>query len=311
MNRRRMSGHIASPAIAASEIQQFAYGTLASPVSPSVGGYVLALAGDPTATIAYDANAAAITSTLEALAGIGSGNVVVTGSNPFTVDFSGGVLGGTNVAQLTSGSITLAVTAPTVTLNVTQQGAADAFSPPTLGGSFTDGDDGSIAAEQIITFMPAATSGTWNCNGQVINLNDSPSIMGWNASGTAATGTVTLTKQDFASGQSPFSHDVGVLAYLSGAGQAHIFTVTLADGPDAGKFYVTENGFPVGTELAWNGNLQTEIGSYGGGYTVTGSGPWTCTSSTNVSHNWSGATSASDPLLKTMGVEHTTTQEGG
>lgn len=76
-----------------------------------------------TETIAYNAAAAAVTSALEGLAGIGSGDVTVTGNNPtFTVTF-GGALANTTIAALTaSGSGLTGGTAPGVTVTVVQDG---------------------------------------------------------------------------------------------------------------------------------------------------------------------------------------------
>jgi hypothetical protein len=54
----------------------------------STGGtFTLTFNGQTTATIAYNANAATVQSALEALSTIGSGNVLVSGSDPWTITF--------------------------------------------------------------------------------------------------------------------------------------------------------------------------------------------------------------------------------
>lgn len=58
--------------------------------APVGGDFTLALGSETTAAIAYDADASAVQTALEALNNIGSGNVVVTGTNPnFVVTFQG------------------------------------------------------------------------------------------------------------------------------------------------------------------------------------------------------------------------------
>lgn len=67
--------------------------TLTITGTPTGGTFKLRFKGAVTATINHNANAAAIDSALEALATIGTGNVAVTGSGPFTVTFGGDLAG--------------------------------------------------------------------------------------------------------------------------------------------------------------------------------------------------------------------------
>ncbi len=63
--------------------------TLTISGSPTGGTYTLSFGPNETSNLAYNANAAAITAALEALANIGTGNVVVTGTGPYVITFGG------------------------------------------------------------------------------------------------------------------------------------------------------------------------------------------------------------------------------
>lgn len=73
-----------APAAGTSEVQ-----TLTVTGTPTGGTFKLKFRNRTTAAIAYNANAAAIQSALEALSTIGTGNVAVTGTGPFTITFQG------------------------------------------------------------------------------------------------------------------------------------------------------------------------------------------------------------------------------
>jgi len=59
--------------------------------APTGGTFTLTFGANTTSTIAYNAAASAVQTALQALASIGSGNALVTGSNggPYTVEFTG------------------------------------------------------------------------------------------------------------------------------------------------------------------------------------------------------------------------------
>lgn len=90
--------------------------------TPTGGTYKLGFRGAETAALAYNANAAAITSALEALTTIGAGNVVVTGTGPYTITFAS-ALGTDNqpMVVLVNNSLT-GGTSPTVTIVQTTRG---------------------------------------------------------------------------------------------------------------------------------------------------------------------------------------------
>jgi hypothetical protein len=88
---------------------------------PTGGTFTLTYNGQTTAGIAYDANATAVQSALEALPNVNPGDLVVTGAGPYTVTFSVS-LG--DVAQMTAdGSNLTGGTDPDVTVATTTQGA--------------------------------------------------------------------------------------------------------------------------------------------------------------------------------------------
>lgn len=95
--------------------------------SPTGGTFTLALDGQVTAPIAYNANAAAVQVALEALGTIGAGNVSATGGplpgSGVTVTFVGD-LAGQNIATLVANSASLTGgTTPTVNVATTTPGA--------------------------------------------------------------------------------------------------------------------------------------------------------------------------------------------
>lgn len=90
--------------------------------TPTGGTYKLAFRGAETTALLYNANAAAITAALEALPSIGAGNVVVTGTGPYTITFAVS-LADSNVPMvvLANNSLT-GGTSPTATIVQTTKG---------------------------------------------------------------------------------------------------------------------------------------------------------------------------------------------
>jgi len=89
--------------------------------APTGGDFVLVFGGDATTDLAFNATASAVQSALEALPGIGAGNVAVAGSagGPYTVTFVDAV----NVAALTaSGASLTGGSSPSVTIATATQG---------------------------------------------------------------------------------------------------------------------------------------------------------------------------------------------
>jgi len=103
--------------------------------APTGGTFTLTFGGNTTAGIAYNALASAVQTALQALASIGAGNALVTGSagGPWTVQFTG-TLGKANQAQMTaSGAGLTGGSSPGVSIATTQNGAAYA----TISTGFT------------------------------------------------------------------------------------------------------------------------------------------------------------------------------
>lgn len=93
--------------------------------APTGGTFTLTFDGQTTAAIAYNANAAAVQSALEALSNIDPGDITVTGGplpgTPVDVTFIGQYKGD-NVPQMTATSSYTGGTAPTTTVTTTTQG---------------------------------------------------------------------------------------------------------------------------------------------------------------------------------------------
>ncbi|MDN5930423.1 MAG: hypothetical protein L0I24_05070 [Pseudonocardia sp.] len=94
--------------------------------TPTGGTFTLTYGGQTTATIAYNATAAAVRSALIALSSVEEGGVTVSGSagGPYTVTFSGGL----NVAAMTaSGAGLTGGTTPGVTIATATEGGSSLF----------------------------------------------------------------------------------------------------------------------------------------------------------------------------------------
>lgn len=97
-----VAGGLDTTAAAASSISAInEVQTLTISGAPTGGTYTLSYAGQTTAAIAYNADAAAIQAALIALSTIGASDVVVTGAGPFVITF-GGALAGQDLATITA-----------------------------------------------------------------------------------------------------------------------------------------------------------------------------------------------------------------
>lgn len=91
---------------------------------PTGGEYSLGFKGDWTDTIAVSATAATIQAALETLPEIGKGNVRVSGTGPFVVDFQGDLTNQPQPLLSTSAALT-GGTSPSIAVTRTQAGIAN------------------------------------------------------------------------------------------------------------------------------------------------------------------------------------------
>jgi hypothetical protein len=106
--------------------------TLTISGSPAGGTYTLTYAGQTTAGIAYNANAAAIQSALEALSNLAPGDVAVTGTDPFTITF-GGTLAAQDAALIVGNGASLTGgSSPAATVVETTAGTPGVSVPATV-----------------------------------------------------------------------------------------------------------------------------------------------------------------------------------
>lgn len=129
------------------EIQQFEF---SDPLS--AGTFTLTLGAETTAPIDWDATTGEIVSALEALTGIGSGNVQVNSWDGTTlvIEFIG-ALANTNIAQMTCDASSAAYDTGNVTVAITVNGVAGVYEQ-----------------HQIAYFTPPS-AGTWSINGIEVN----------------------------------------------------------------------------------------------------------------------------------------------
>lgn len=100
--------------------------------TPTGGTFTLSYGGQTTAGIAYNATASAVQTALRALSTIGSGGVSVTGGpgpgTAYVVTFTG-ILGGSNITQMTASAASLTGgTSPAVTVTTTTPGVTGFYS---------------------------------------------------------------------------------------------------------------------------------------------------------------------------------------
>lgn len=108
----------------ASEVQ-----TVTLSGSPSGGTFTLSFMGQTTATIAYNAAAAAVQSALQALSTVGAGNATVAGTGPWTVTFAGSLANQGVDLLVANGALLTGGTTPSVAVARTTPGKTGWKSP--------------------------------------------------------------------------------------------------------------------------------------------------------------------------------------
>lgn len=136
--------------------------------TPTGGTFTLTFDGEATAGIAYNANAAAVQSALEALSNVNSGDVTVGGGpgpgTAYTVDFAGQYLGDNVPVMTASGASLTGGTSPAVAVTTTTGG----------GSGVTDGSDvlaGFLLYPEAVTADDVKVSGAMIDTGRVIVAN--------------------------------------------------------------------------------------------------------------------------------------------
>ena len=304
------------------EIQRFTFS-----MAPCGGTYTFTLSGHTSGNIAWNANTAAITAALEAVTGIGSGNVSVSGtavSGPITVTFQGS-LANTNIAQMTCDTTALACAAGDPTVTVVQTGISDVAATATVTVN-NPGDWSGASGDVTISGY-----GSNNIGVEIdVTSNDPNTIAAnvaasWNASGmpasffsaSAALNIVTLTAVTAGSaGNSiPLISTVDPMFWtLTGpsggvTGQPFISRITEPMGTNGGSFDVTTPGGAL--TVAWDCNATALDDTTGSGSGSPG-GPYDYTSNTNGPGSISAASNNTSPLLKGgVTCSATTVQQGG
>lgn len=144
--------------------------------SCSGGTFTLEYEGDTTDPIAHNASAATVESELEALPSIGAGNVSVSGSGPWVVEFTG-VLTGVDVSLLTAdGSNLTGVLDATIAETTPGAGGVNArFAVQARMADWGSDQNG----EMVLTGNASVTGGTWDLTlsgttQDIVTLEDIP-----------------------------------------------------------------------------------------------------------------------------------------
>jgi len=125
-----------NPVAAVDEIQTLT-------VDATSGNFTVSFDGETTASIAFDATAGAVTTALEGLSNVGSGDIVATGgpgdsggTTPYTLTF-GGQYAATDVPLATAADVDLAGGGDTVAITLDTAGSAAASDTPATDGRQT------------------------------------------------------------------------------------------------------------------------------------------------------------------------------
>lgn len=115
------------------------YGGLSEVQTVTIGGgatggtFTISFDGQTTAAIAFAASAATVQAALEAISNVDPGDIVVTGSGPYTLTF-GGQYTGKNVPQVTASAASLTGGTPTITPATSQAGGSSVAGADVLDG---------------------------------------------------------------------------------------------------------------------------------------------------------------------------------
>lgn len=155
---------------------------------PTGGHSNLQLFGNSTANIAHDATPAQVQTALQALPGVGSGNVAVSGATggPYTVEFRNAL--GLQPIPLMTATSSLTGSAPPVGVGTAQPGASGAVASGATAVTLTTGELGQ---------PPPGMGGTPGTPGDPVT-DPSLSIFGWFDTGQTNGVKATVTSGGFA-----------------------------------------------------------------------------------------------------------------
>ncbi|HEX3735058.1 MAG TPA: hypothetical protein VHU86_07860 [Solirubrobacterales bacterium] len=223
-----------------------------------------------TANIPFNATAATVQSSLEALANVGAGNVEVTGpvGGPYEVEFKG-KFADTNVAQMTTAAGSPALSGPpgpTIIAETAQEGAGvfekcttattcQAGAPSGVGGGLNSprgiavypGNQNLYVTEagglRVSQYDPSGNFvRTWGGDVVASGPDNKPEVQSIKI--TAATGTFVLT---FGSGTNSSTTGTGSGTY--GSGSNEITSVTTSAGVFTVGKEISGAGIPAGTKI--------------------------------------------------------------
>lgn len=294
----------------ANEVQRFAFGTIASPVTPEDGTYTLTFDGYTTGSINYYDNEAAIIAALEALTSIGSGNVNVTlASGVYSVEFQG-TLADTNVPEITASAGSIKQAADTVQTNTVISGSAGTneiqlldLTGVTTGDFYLNwgGNASQVTVFDVSTIQGAcdAIVGTGNTT-VTDNFNSTFSIgfQGGYAGQDVAEMTISGNTTDGSPSVSTTTNGV--------AGTSQVVGVVLSDNPTEGTLNVTLDA-TTSADFYYNDTSPATISGWSGGGSA---GNWEYTADTQASDVSHSGSEGSSPLRKSPGIEIDTLTQG-
>jgi hypothetical protein len=206
------------------------------------GHFTLALNGEPTAELSFEAEASAVQTALEGVPGIGAANVAVTGAKrgPWQIEFIG-ALADQNVAELTAEPIALEP-GPVTVATTTQGGGAFEICEPAAGDLCQAGQHGS-GAGQLNDPVGIAVDNSTGSSTEDVYVADSNRILKFSKAGAF------LGVND-GSGRTPSPVPFTGLAALATDGSGDVWSVDSATGKvdefNPGGAYVEGSEFADG-----------------------------------------------------------------
>ena len=225
------------------------------------GTFTAIFGGQATAATAYNASAATLQANLEALVGIGTGNVAVTkGSTVYTLTHSSGTDAGTFGLEVTVGDHTARVTS--IAWNETAANIVTALvALPNVGtGGVTA--SGSAGGPYTLTFAPALlASGQVSLSVVNDDTNDGGVWEGGVACAALAQGTYLVTFQNDLGYRDVAAMTTNATSLTGGAGTATVATVTAGSGYANEQQFLTRSGTVSGGTytLAYSGQTTSAI----------------------------------------------------